>query len=205
MLLLPFNAKSTMSKNRDRAPRGAKHHDGYQTDDRSPEPSYFQHRATPTAQSIEAEVKWFNAEKGFGFVKLTGGAEAYLHISALRAAGYENISEGARLAVTTEPGQKGPQVAQVVRVDTASEPTPPAPTRPDVTPEGDLESTGVVKWYNSGKGFGFVGLDGGGDDVFVHASTLTRSGLSDLVEGQKVCISYTKGHKGLEARSIQPA
>ncbi|UVK57295.1 CspA family cold shock protein (plasmid) [Mesorhizobium sp. AR02] len=195
-----------MSKNRDRAPRGAKHYDSDLTDDRSPEPVYFQHRPAPTTHSVEAEVKWFNAEKGFGFVKLAGGAEAYLHISALKSAGHESVSEGARLTVTTEPGQKGPQVAQVLTVGTASQrpSTSRVPTRPDATAEGDQESTGAVKWYNSGKGFGFVGLDVGGEDVFVHASTLTRSGLTNLVEGQKVFVRYTKGQRGLEAQSIHP-
>ena len=45
---------------------------------------------------------------------------------------------------------------------------------------------GVVKWYNSQKGYGFIQPDNGGKDVFVHVSALERAGLRDLVEGQKV-------------------
>lgn len=45
---------------------------------------------------------------------------------------------------------------------------------------------GVVKWYNSQKGYGFIQPDDGGKDVFVHVSALERAGLRDLVEGQKV-------------------
>jgi CspA family cold shock protein len=47
-------------------------------------------------------------------------------------------------------------------------------------------SVGVVKWYNSQKGYGFIQPDDGGKDVFVHVSALERSGLRGLVEGQKV-------------------
>jgi len=47
-------------------------------------------------------------------------------------------------------------------------------------------NTGVVKWYNSQKGYGFIQPDDGGKDVFVHVSALERAGLRDLVEGQKV-------------------
>jgi CspA family cold shock protein len=47
-------------------------------------------------------------------------------------------------------------------------------------------STGVVKWFNGEKGFGFIKPDQGGDDVFVHASALQNSGLTDLQDGQKV-------------------
>ncbi len=45
---------------------------------------------------------------------------------------------------------------------------------------------GVVKWYNSQKGYGFIQPDDGGKDVFVHVSALERAGLRGLVEGQKV-------------------
>ncbi len=46
--------------------------------------------------------------------------------------------------------------------------------------------TGVVKWFNSQKGFGFIQPDAGGGDVFVHISAVERAGLSNLAEGQKV-------------------
>jgi len=45
---------------------------------------------------------------------------------------------------------------------------------------------GTVKFYNSQKGFGFIAPDGGGNDVFVHATALERAGMHDLNEGQKV-------------------
>ena len=47
-------------------------------------------------------------------------------------------------------------------------------------------STGTVKWFNAQKGFGFIVVDGGGPDVFVHISALEQSGMDSLNEGQKV-------------------
>ena len=47
-------------------------------------------------------------------------------------------------------------------------------------------ATGTVKWYNETKGYGFIQPDGGGKDVFVHATALERAGLRGLAEGQKV-------------------
>ena len=47
-------------------------------------------------------------------------------------------------------------------------------------------STGTVKFYNGQKGYGFIQPDNGGKDVFVHASALERTGIRNLVEGQKV-------------------
>jgi CspA family cold shock protein len=65
------------------------------------------------------------------------------------------------------------------------------------------ECVGSVKWYNGEKGFGFIGQDGGGKDVFIHATTLERGGLSGLAEGQRVRMQIGQGQKGLEARSIE--
>jgi CspA family cold shock protein len=47
-------------------------------------------------------------------------------------------------------------------------------------------STGTVKWFNSQKGFGFIQPDDGGKDVFVHITAVERSGIGNLVEGQKI-------------------
>lgn len=49
-----------------------------------------------------------------------------------------------------------------------------------------MAKTGTVKWFNSQKGFGFIEVEGGGKDVFVHISAVERSGMNELREGQKV-------------------
>ena len=66
-----------------------------------------------------------------------------------------------------------------------------------------VEEHGTVKWYNSTKEFGFIVRDGGGKDLFVHASSLQRSGLADLAEGQRVAVDVADGQKGPEAVGLR--
>ena len=65
-----------------------------------------------------------------------------------------------------------------------------------------VEMSGTVKWYDPAKGFGFVSVNDGGKDVFVHRSALSRAGLESLAEGQQVTLSVIDGQKGREAQSI---
>lgn len=55
---------------------------------------------------------------------------------------------------------------------------------------------GVVKFFNTTKGFGFIAPDGGGKDVFVHITALQRSGIAELAEGQKVSFEVAPGRDG---------
>ena len=66
----------------------------------------------------EATVKWFNPEKGFGFVALSDGSgDAFLHANTLNSAGHAAVSPGASLRVRIGQGQKGRQVSEVISVD----------------------------------------------------------------------------------------
>lgn len=56
-------------------------------------------------------------------------------------------------------------------------------------------STGTVKFFNSTKGFGFIQLDTGGADVFVHISAVERAGMRSLVEGQKISFDIVKDNR----------
>jgi CspA family cold shock protein len=60
---------------------------------------------------------------------------------------------------------------------------------------------GTVKWFNGGKGYGFIAREGG-EDVFVHFSAIQGDGYRNLEEGQKVEFSITKGPKGLQAADV---
>jgi CspA family cold shock protein len=64
-------------------------------------------------------------------------------------------------------------------------------------------STGVVKWFNDSKGFGFITPDGGGADLFAHFSEIQGSGFKSLQEGQRVEFTVKQGPKGLQAAAIR--
>ena len=64
-------------------------------------------------------------------------------------------------------------------------------------------ATGVVKWFNDAKGFGFITPDGGGKDVFVHHTAIQADGFRTLAEGQKVEFDVNKGPKGLQAANVR--
>ena len=63
---------------------------------------------------------------------------------------------------------------------------------------------GTVKWFNGEKGFGFIAVDGGGPDVFVHYSAIESSGFRSLDEGQRVEFTVAQGAKGPQATQIRP-
>lgn len=66
-------------------------------------------------------------------------------------------------------------------------------------------ATGIVKWFNDTKGFGFITPDGGGEDLFAHFSAIQTNGFRKLTEGQRVSFEVTTGPKGKQASNIQPA
>ena len=61
-------------------------------------------------------VKWFNAEKGFGFISVPDEDDVFVHFSAIKAEGYKTLEEGAEVEFEVVNGAKGPQAANVVRV-----------------------------------------------------------------------------------------
>ena len=65
-------------------------------------------------------------------------------------------------------------------------------------------STGTVKWFNDSKGYGFIGQDDGGEDLFVHFSSISGDGYRSLLEGQPVQYDVQQGRKGLEAINVVP-
>jgi CspA family cold shock protein len=62
---------------------------------------------------------------------------------------------------------------------------------------------GTVKWFNNDKGFGFISVDGGGADVFVHFSAIQSAGFRGLTEDQRVEFDVTPGPKGPQAQDVR--
>jgi CspA family cold shock protein len=164
----------------------------------------------PSGPAVRAVVKWFNPDKGFGFIELSDGSgDAFLHGSVLAQNGINAIQPGETLEVRVGPGHKGPHVTDVLSVDSS---TAISPTRRSSFPQpgsngpasgAAVEETGTVKWFNAEKGFGFIARDGGGKDVFVHVSAIERSGLTALNEGERVIVDIGDGRKGPEAVKVR--
>ncbi len=130
-------------------------------------------------------VKFFNAQKGFGFIQREdGGEDVFVHISAVERAGLEGLAEGQGLEFTLvdRGGKISASDLSVVGDVIAVEKREPAPQR-QLTGE---KATGTVKFFNSMKGFGFITRDDGQPDAFVHISAVERSGLRGLNEGDRL-------------------
>jgi len=209
-----------MGKGRDRGPRRR----GFDDDFYTPPPSLeerpqrsFQRapreNAAPSGPAIDAVVKWFAPDKGFGFVELADGSgDAFLHVAVLQAAGHDAVEPETRLSVQVGQGQKGRQVTAVLSVDASAGGAPRPPARSSPRPSSDrrgrpdpataIEIDGTVKWFNHEKGFGFVACEDGGKDVFVHISVVERAGLRGLDEGQRLAMKVARTQKGREATAV---
>lgn len=218
--------------------------------DRRPKPPSAQ--PFVTHENIEAKVKWFDPEKGFGFASpADGSGDVFLHISAIGPLDPQTLQPGATIVADLGEGRRGLQVVAVHEIDasTAEAPAPRAdrgprqfsqrPPRDDFgggygggggygdrgdrggygdrggfggrdsggfgsRDSGPMEGPydGAVKFFNADRGFGFIAPDKGGPDVFLHVSSLGRSGLQPPMDGQRVRFSIRTGKKGPEAANI---
>ena len=72
--------------------------------------------------------------------------------------------------------------------------------------QGEVQvNAGTVKWFNAGKGYGFITPEDGGDDLFVHHSEIKTEGYASLDEGQKVSFEIGEGKKGPCATDVVPS
>jgi len=141
-------------------------------------------------------VKFFNAGKGFGFISpVDGGEDVFVHITALHDGGIDNLNEGDEVNFEIERDRRSGKSSAVALSILAHAPAGGARRGGGGVPRGGPASSqsaggssgsGIVKWFNATKGFGFIQPNDGGADVFVHISAVERAGLRDLHDGQQI-------------------
>ena len=173
--------------------------------------------------SARGKVKWFNATKGYGFVTLDNGGDAFCHASSLQAVGHAELPQGATIVCDLADSQRGLQVVTIHSVDLSTAEAPGSSRGPrrefgggggggrfgggsgfhrDSGPSGPMVE-GKIKFFNDQKGFGFVMPDSGSGDIYLHASALRRSGVQTVEPDQRIRYSTRQGNKGVEVDRVE--
>jgi len=143
-------------------------------------------------------VKFFNPQKGFGFiVRDDGGEDVFVHISAVEQAGLADLADGQPLEFTLV--DRGGRISATnLRI----EGEPMAVERAERGPQRQLtgeKAQGTVKFFNAMKGFGFIQRDDGQPDAFVHISAVERAGIPTLNEGDRLEFELEVDRRGKTA------
>jgi CspA family cold shock protein len=156
---------------------------------------------------VTGQVKWFDPDKGFGFVVAEDvGPDILLHANVLRNFGQSSVAEGAVVEMVLQDTARGVQAVEILSI------TPPvvAPTSvladfeslTDIDIENHPLTPARVKWFDKSKGFGFANVFGNAEDVFIHVEVLRRSGLSELQPGEALAVRVMDGQRGKMAMQI---
>jgi CspA family cold shock protein len=139
----------------------------------------------------DAVVRWFDADRGFGFLALDdGGEDLFVHASEIAmSGGAKLLREGQSVEFEVGEGDRGLQALRV-RVTGES------------APDSVLGLLGTVVWYEPSKGYGFVEPDGGGSQIFVHSSAIVTRGV--VCQGQRVAFLVGEGERGPQAEHLLP-
>lgn len=156
------------------------------------------------APAVEGEVKWFDPNRGFGFiVSHTGGPDILLHANVLRNFGQNSVAEGTGICVRVQETDRGVQAVEVVSISPRSLALGGEECDVPLEDYSHLPlHPGRVKWFDKIKGFGFLNIHGKDGDVFVHMDVLRRSGFADLQAGEAVSVRVGESGRGAMAVEV---
>jgi CspA family cold shock protein len=153
-------------------------------------------------------VKFFNPQKGFGFiVRDDGGEDVFVHISAVEQAGLTDLADGQPLEFTLV--DRGGRISATnLRIEGDPMPVERSGGGGGGGPQRQLtgeKASGTVKFFNAMKGFGFIQRDDGQPDAFVHISAVERAGMPTLNEGDRLEFELEVDRRGKYAAvNLQP-
>ncbi|MEL7114300.1 MAG: cold shock domain-containing protein [Pseudomonadota bacterium] len=160
------------------------------------------------AEEISGLVKWFDPNKGFGFVVPdAGGGDILLHANVLRNFGQSSVADGSLIRLTVQETPRGVQAVQVLSIeppeDDGTQVLADIPVHDEDFSLAEIPfEPARVKWFDKAKGFGFANVFGRSEDVFVHIEVLRRSGLADLQPGEAVALKVVDGARGRMAAHV---
>jgi cold shock protein len=149
---------------------------------------------------VVGKIKWFNYNRGYGFISSVENDDVLIHQKCLRKSGFVHVLEGATVRCEAVRCPDGLQASRILSIDNASAYSKGAQITlqaPPSAPEGPVEQ-GVVKWFDRAKGYGFASV-GDAEDVFIHMETLRKSGIAAVQDGELLQLVVTDGSKGKHA------
>lgn len=159
-------------------------------------------------ECIEAHVKWYNPEKGYGFLNREGSSEdIMIHFSALDKVGCPYVKVGDHVICEIAFGKRGLYVVHIIEIKLGDlEPRTlqgfyDSRLMP-FDPESLEEIEGVIKWYNPDKGYGFIIPDKGGSEIFLYYPILRAAGYRFLAPGTRVLAKVSTSERSQEARFL---
>ena len=143
---------------------------------------------------VRGRVKWFDITKGYGFVVADDqNGDILLHSNVLKVFGFTSVAEGAEIVVEVQKTERGRQAVEVMDIL----PSPDAAPQPEFNGAevSELEPA-RVKWFDRGKGFGFVNIFGRPEDVFLHMEVLRQFGYGEVTAGDVLAVRVSHGARG---------
>ncbi|MFM2423862.1 MAG: hypothetical protein RLZZ70_249 [Candidatus Parcubacteria bacterium] len=164
--------------------------------------------ATASVRIVTGTVKWFDLDKGYGFITAQGvDKDIMLHANVLRNFGQNSVADGAVVTVQIQKTERGWQAVEVISIK-LPEGAVASLSETISLPPGQLGATPLqparVKWFDKGKGFGFINVFGQTEDVFIHIEVLRAAGQQDLQPGEAVVVRIIEGTRGRTAAQVLP-